>query len=487
MAASGEDPEPGGQRAVGEPPANSMVEAPVLRPSEEEFAEPWRFLASVRPLLEQYGMVRVIPPPTWKPRFMLDTCSVRVTVEPQRVHELFERDGVRMKFIAELREFLEARGTPLARIPVVAGRDLDLYKLYRTVTAIGGHHRVVAARRWPEVVQTLGLATAHSSYMLRQHYAKILLGYEQHLEQSSRAAPDPRSPLAPPLSATADGVAEPPPPSAPDALSPAPATTADGGSAQPDLVSELARLRAIEPPRSLSREVVQHRLLAAEARLRGACEPAAGEGRWSEWLSVRSFWVVMVAQARSACELALACAAFGRALELAPGLLPEHWETEAWLRSLLSVASLNQLAGLIAMLDELVRAVSTLAEQAHGKRKRSASPAPAAEHEEGGGEGGTPTKGTPGRSLIAAAGAEGEVAVTGKVTSPSAKRSKHGEEGTAQEEGEEGEEESDEDEEEEDVSAYPLFLWTPCSLAALVAARPVGYASNTSEAYGHGQ
>jgi len=67
------------------------TEAPVLRPSEEEFAEPWRFLASVRPLLEQYGLVRVIPPPTWKPRFMLDTRAIHVTVEPQR--EQLERQN----------------------------------------------------------------------------------------------------------------------------------------------------------------------------------------------------------------------------------------------------------------------------------------------------------------------------------------------------------------------------------------------------------
>lgn len=280
------------------------MECPVLRPSEEEFAEPWRFLASVRPLLEQYGLVRVIPPPTWKPRFVLDTRSLRVTVEPQRVYQLLEQNGARMKFIAELREFLEARGTPLTRIPVVGGRDLDLQKLFRTVKALGGHHRVVAGRRWPEVVAALGLSTAHSSYMLRQHYAKILLAYEQHLDQQSRSAGAPPTAHPPPaLAAAEQGAASSPLPLCPISLPPLPgAAEAPAGDTQAGaegMAAELARLRAVEPPRSISREVLQQRLLAAEAQLRNVCgAEAAGGGMvggarsdggpaWSEWLEVR--------------------------------------------------------------------------------------------------------------------------------------------------------------------------------------------------------
>ncbi|XP_056163678.1 putative lysine-specific demethylase JMJ16 isoform X2 [Syzygium oleosum] len=44
-----------------------LEEAPVFRPTEEEFGDPLRYLTSLHQRAEAYGICRVVPPPSWKP------------------------------------------------------------------------------------------------------------------------------------------------------------------------------------------------------------------------------------------------------------------------------------------------------------------------------------------------------------------------------------------------------------------------------------
>ncbi|KAG0493786.1 hypothetical protein HPP92_004780 [Vanilla planifolia] len=44
-----------------------LDEAPVFYPSEEEFKDTLKYIASVRPRAEPYGICRIVPPPAWKP------------------------------------------------------------------------------------------------------------------------------------------------------------------------------------------------------------------------------------------------------------------------------------------------------------------------------------------------------------------------------------------------------------------------------------
>ncbi|KAK1307623.1 putative lysine-specific demethylase JMJ14 [Acorus calamus] len=47
-------------------------EAPVFYPNEEEFKDTLGYIASIRKNAEQYGICRIVPPPSWKP-----TCILR--------------------------------------------------------------------------------------------------------------------------------------------------------------------------------------------------------------------------------------------------------------------------------------------------------------------------------------------------------------------------------------------------------------------------
>jgi hypothetical protein len=57
----------------------------------------------------------------------------------------------RMQFMKELTEFWDKAGSPLCKIPVIGGTELNLHLLHTTVAKLGGYGRVCAERRWMEV------------------------------------------------------------------------------------------------------------------------------------------------------------------------------------------------------------------------------------------------------------------------------------------------------------------------------------------------
>lgn len=71
-------------------------------------------------------------------------CVVRAQV--RKVH--------RMQFMKGLTEFWDKAGSPLCKIPVIGGTELNLHLLHTTVAKLGGYERVCAERRWMEVWRT---------------------------------------------------------------------------------------------------------------------------------------------------------------------------------------------------------------------------------------------------------------------------------------------------------------------------------------------
>uniref|UniRef100_A0A453A2Y6 Uncharacterized protein n=1 Tax=Aegilops tauschii subsp. strangulata TaxID=200361 RepID=A0A453A2Y6_AEGTS len=48
-----------------------LDEAPVFHPTEEEFKDTLKYIESIRPTAEPYGICRIVPPPSWKPPCLL--------------------------------------------------------------------------------------------------------------------------------------------------------------------------------------------------------------------------------------------------------------------------------------------------------------------------------------------------------------------------------------------------------------------------------
>ncbi|XP_043119860.1 AT-rich interactive domain-containing protein 3B-like isoform X2 [Puntigrus tetrazona] len=96
-----------------------------------------------------------------------------------KLYEL-DSDPHRKEFLDDLFTFMQKRGTPVNRIPIMAKQVLDLYMLYKLVTEKGGLVEVINKKIWREITKGLNLPTSITSaaFTLRTQYMKYLYPYE---------------------------------------------------------------------------------------------------------------------------------------------------------------------------------------------------------------------------------------------------------------------------------------------------------------------
>uniref|UniRef100_A0A8C0IBY9 AT-rich interactive domain-containing protein 3 n=1 Tax=Bubo bubo TaxID=30461 RepID=A0A8C0IBY9_BUBBB len=118
------------------------------------------------------GTGRVLPP----------TCAGSTDPSSLSCPQLYEldEDPKRKEFLDDLFGFMQKRGTPVNRIPIMAKQVLDLYTLYRLVTDKGGLVEVINKKIWREITKGLNLPTSITSaaFTLRTQYMKYLYPYE---------------------------------------------------------------------------------------------------------------------------------------------------------------------------------------------------------------------------------------------------------------------------------------------------------------------
>ncbi|XP_031685413.1 AT-rich interactive domain-containing protein 3A-like isoform X2 [Oncorhynchus kisutch] len=97
----------------------------------------------------------------------------------KQLYEL-DNDVKRKEFLDDLFSFMQKRGTPVNRIPIMAKQVLDLYTLYKLVTEKGGLVEVINKKIWREITKGLNLPTSITSaaFTLRTQYMKYLYPYE---------------------------------------------------------------------------------------------------------------------------------------------------------------------------------------------------------------------------------------------------------------------------------------------------------------------
>ncbi|XP_069482930.1 AT-rich interactive domain-containing protein 3C [Ambystoma mexicanum] len=97
----------------------------------------------------------------------------------KQLYELDE-DPKRKEFLDDLFSYMQKRGTPVNRIPIMAKQVLDLYSLFRLVTEKGGLVEVINKKIWREITKGLNLPTSITSaaFTLRTQYMKYLYPYE---------------------------------------------------------------------------------------------------------------------------------------------------------------------------------------------------------------------------------------------------------------------------------------------------------------------
>ncbi|GCC36665.1 AT-rich interactive domain-containing protein 4B isoform X2 [Chiloscyllium punctatum] len=90
-------------------------------------------------------------------------------------------------FLQQLYKFMEDRGTPINKRPVLGYRDLNLFKLYRLVRELGGFDSIESGAVWKQVYQDLGIPVMNSAagYNVKCAYRKYLCGFEDYCKSAN--------------------------------------------------------------------------------------------------------------------------------------------------------------------------------------------------------------------------------------------------------------------------------------------------------------
>ena len=164
-------------------------EAPVYRPTEEEFLDPLKFIAGIRHEAEQFGLCRIVPPASWKPPFALHRETFNIRTKVQAIHQLQERPAGADSDTFRLEYQLYCDQQQLQSTwPRFDGQELDLCGLFIAVKRRGGRERVAKEKRWQEVLkmvrpkrQSHSAPLAISALQLAQLYDRHLGGYESYV------------------------------------------------------------------------------------------------------------------------------------------------------------------------------------------------------------------------------------------------------------------------------------------------------------------
>lgn len=86
----------------------------------------------------------------------------------------------RKEFLDKLFNFMQKKGTPITRVPIMAKQPLDLYKLFMLVVERGGLVEVIKKKAWRNVAKELNLPASITSaaFTMRSQYVKYLYPYE---------------------------------------------------------------------------------------------------------------------------------------------------------------------------------------------------------------------------------------------------------------------------------------------------------------------
>ncbi|XP_049876903.1 protein dead ringer isoform X2 [Pectinophora gossypiella] len=126
------------------------------------------------------------PPPPAQPAGSASSSSSEGSAAGWSFEEQYKQlyeisdDPQRKEFLDDLFSFMQKRGTPINRLPIMAKSVLDLYELYNLVIARGGLVEVINKKLWQEIIKGLRLPSSITSaaFTLRTQYMKYLYDYE---------------------------------------------------------------------------------------------------------------------------------------------------------------------------------------------------------------------------------------------------------------------------------------------------------------------
>ncbi|KAF7727360.1 hypothetical protein EC973_007603 [Apophysomyces ossiformis] len=168
-----------------------LTEAPTYYPSAEDFVDPIAYIQKIRPEAEQYGIIKIVPPSTYKPDFCLNTKAFRFRTRIQKLNSMEGETRANVNYLGQLYKYHRLSGHPVNKIPQLDKRPIDLYKLKKEVALRGGYQVVTQQKKWAEIGRMLGYTRKQCTSMsnaLKSAYQRVILPYEiwyaQHKDQN---------------------------------------------------------------------------------------------------------------------------------------------------------------------------------------------------------------------------------------------------------------------------------------------------------------
>ncbi|XP_068087974.1 AT-rich interactive domain-containing protein 1B isoform X2 [Hyperolius riggenbachi] len=111
----------------------------------------------------------------------------------EKITKLYELGGEpeRKMWVDRYLTFMEDRGTPVATLPAVGRKPLDLVRLYFCVKEIGGLAQVNKNKKWRELSTNLNVGTSSSAASsLKKQYIQYLFAFECKIERGEEPPPE---------------------------------------------------------------------------------------------------------------------------------------------------------------------------------------------------------------------------------------------------------------------------------------------------------
>eukprot|EP01084_Bolivina_argentea_P293694 505163_1 len=171
---------------------SDIPETKTFYPTLNEFANPLKYIQSIRDEGLKYGIIKIKPPKEWKPPFNLSFDDFKFQTKIQPIHILEKRVAtgssssftlteLRNNFVSNLKIFL---GDNNIDNVIINKKIVYLYDLYKKVTIYGGYYKINNDKMWKNVGTELGVEyitnnNAAASYIVKLCYELYLLDYEQ--------------------------------------------------------------------------------------------------------------------------------------------------------------------------------------------------------------------------------------------------------------------------------------------------------------------
>ncbi|KAK9467189.1 JmjC domain, hydroxylase-domain-containing protein [Lipomyces arxii] len=161
-----------------------LQEAPTYYPTEDQFKDPFNYINTIANEGKEYGIIKIIPPDSWRPSFALDSQRFWFKTRRQELNSMEGGTRANLNFLDQLHKFHKQRGLTFNKLPSVDRRPLDLYRLKKGVDLRGGFDIVCKKKLWAEIGRELGysgkIMTSLSS-SLKGAYQKYIAPYEKYL------------------------------------------------------------------------------------------------------------------------------------------------------------------------------------------------------------------------------------------------------------------------------------------------------------------